>query len=56
MWFSTFCSGKTIYMWAYAEIVSIQVDIIHQNTKFNQSVNSLKLDFFTDNFFAFYSY
>ena len=56
MWFSIFRSGKTIYMWAYAEIVSVQVDIIHQNTKFNQSVNSLKLDFFTDNIFVFYSY
>ena len=56
MWFSIFRSGKTIYMWAYGEIVSVQADIIHQNTKFNQSVNSLKLDFFTDNSFVFYSY
>ena len=32
---------------------SLQVDIIHQNTKFSQPVNSLKLDFFTDNFFVF---
>ena len=51
-----FSFWKNYYMWAYGEIVSVQADIIHQNTKFNQSVNSLKLDFFTDNFFVFYSY